>query len=330
MGVTQPQGQHEASISVTASRPLTHPSLRPPPSKILKEAADLIPVTYVKGAIGTVVILLETVEKVKQNREDLRELCENTTRIAVYLGEQLASHQNTTAIKLKDMCEELESELQGVIAVITKLQRSRGLGGQVKEFFRARSITDKITGYQRSIQAKCETLKLTSIVDMDFKVASIIVDLSILSRGFFAPMVRGVEFLRQTEILQPRVQSGLEIAATPGELLLFRDKAEQDFRSWAREAVVRERSAAESAAVCTVQRAETRTERLKMHAHMDGVITAIWGSTPRQCIIFLFFFVSQKIKEVLTKVEGRCMSTWCRAHHRRNTINRSCHQKLTN
>ncbi|KAJ7921561.1 hypothetical protein B0H13DRAFT_146354 [Mycena leptocephala] len=142
-------------------------------AKILKEAADLVPVSCVGGAVGTVVILLETVEKVKQNREDLRELCENTTKIAVYLGEQLASHQNTTAIKLKDMCEELKSELQGVIAVITKLQGSRGLGGQVKEFFRARSITDKIAGYQRSIQAKCETLKLTSIVDIDFKVTEI-------------------------------------------------------------------------------------------------------------------------------------------------------------
>ncbi|KAJ7921550.1 hypothetical protein B0H13DRAFT_2318251 [Mycena leptocephala] len=77
-------------------------------AKILKEAADLVPVTYVKGAVGTVVILLETVERVKQNREDLQELCENTTRIAVYLGEQLAAQQNTTAVKLKDMCEELE------------------------------------------------------------------------------------------------------------------------------------------------------------------------------------------------------------------------------
>ncbi|KAJ7788544.1 hypothetical protein B0H13DRAFT_2395023 [Mycena leptocephala] len=75
---------------------------------ILKETADLVPVSYVKGAVGTVVILLETVEKVKQNREDLQELCENTMRIAVYLGEQLASQPNTTALRLKDMCEELE------------------------------------------------------------------------------------------------------------------------------------------------------------------------------------------------------------------------------
>jgi hypothetical protein len=34
-------------------------------AKILKKAADLVPVTYVKGAIGTVVILLETVEVCK-------------------------------------------------------------------------------------------------------------------------------------------------------------------------------------------------------------------------------------------------------------------------
>ncbi|KAJ7882446.1 hypothetical protein B0H13DRAFT_2344652 [Mycena leptocephala] len=77
-------------------------------AKILKEAADLVPVSYVKGAIGTVVILLETVKKVKQNREDLQELCENATRIAVYLGEQLASQPNTAAVRLKDMCEKLE------------------------------------------------------------------------------------------------------------------------------------------------------------------------------------------------------------------------------
>ncbi|KAJ7927317.1 hypothetical protein B0H13DRAFT_2556849 [Mycena leptocephala] len=151
-------------------------------AKILKEAADLVPVSYVKGAVGTVVILLETVEeymvnvlqqKVKQNREDLQELCENTTRIAVYLGEQLASHQNTPAIRLKDMCEEFERDVQEVIVAITKLQGSRGLGGQVKQFFKARSIADKITGYQRSIQVKCDTLKLTSIVDIDFKVTEI-------------------------------------------------------------------------------------------------------------------------------------------------------------
>jgi hypothetical protein len=36
-------------------------------AKILKEAADLIPVSYVKGAIGTVVILLETVEVCRQD-----------------------------------------------------------------------------------------------------------------------------------------------------------------------------------------------------------------------------------------------------------------------
>jgi hypothetical protein len=52
------------------------------------------------------------------------------------------------------------SDLQGVIVAIGKLRGSRGLSGQLKEFFKARSITDKIAGYQRRIQAKCETLKV--------------------------------------------------------------------------------------------------------------------------------------------------------------------------
>ncbi|KAJ7787505.1 hypothetical protein B0H13DRAFT_2395201 [Mycena leptocephala] len=94
----------KASIPNQRKGGTTLQPLHPP----LHQAADLVPGTYLKGAVGTVVILLETVEKVKQNREDLQELCENTTRIAVYLGEQLASRQNTTAMRLKDLCEELE------------------------------------------------------------------------------------------------------------------------------------------------------------------------------------------------------------------------------
>ncbi|KAJ7803432.1 hypothetical protein B0H13DRAFT_2493727 [Mycena leptocephala] len=118
-----------------------------------QRGCDLVPVSYVKGAVGTVVILLETVEvcksafqeymvnvlqqKVKQNQEDLRELL----------------------IARRDCCDH-------------KIEGSRGWWPD-KEFLKARSITDKIAGYQRSIQAKCETLKLTSIVDIDFKVTEI-------------------------------------------------------------------------------------------------------------------------------------------------------------
>ncbi|KAJ6564849.1 hypothetical protein B0H19DRAFT_1259254 [Mycena capillaripes] len=56
-------------------------------ARILKEAAELVPVPYVKGVFGTVVVLLETV-KMKENQDELRELCESTMRIAVFLRGQ--------------------------------------------------------------------------------------------------------------------------------------------------------------------------------------------------------------------------------------------------
>ncbi|KAJ7867865.1 hypothetical protein B0H13DRAFT_2351746 [Mycena leptocephala] len=80
-------------------------------ARILKESAELVPVPYVKGVIGTVIILLETVEKVKRNRDDLKELCDSTMVIVAILKDQLSSHPNTPAVTLKELCEELERQV---------------------------------------------------------------------------------------------------------------------------------------------------------------------------------------------------------------------------
>lgn len=73
-------------------------------AEILKEAADLVPGSYVKGAMGTVVILLETVEVWKQdfpwntcltccNRKSSRieKICRSSVKIRRELQSTLAS-----------------------------------------------------------------------------------------------------------------------------------------------------------------------------------------------------------------------------------------------
>ncbi|KAJ7441897.1 hypothetical protein B0H11DRAFT_2251745 [Mycena galericulata] len=50
-------------------------------AKAITAAAECAPFPYIKGVFGTVVILLETAEKVKKNRDDLKELCEDTVTI---------------------------------------------------------------------------------------------------------------------------------------------------------------------------------------------------------------------------------------------------------
>ncbi|KAJ7035257.1 hypothetical protein C8F04DRAFT_1098662 [Mycena alexandri] len=78
-------------------------------ARTITAAAECAPFPYITGVSGTVLILLETVQKVKKNCEDLKELCNSTTEIVTTLHDQLRVHGNTAAVKFKDFCEELES-----------------------------------------------------------------------------------------------------------------------------------------------------------------------------------------------------------------------------
>ncbi|KAJ6564783.1 P-loop containing nucleoside triphosphate hydrolase protein [Mycena capillaripes] len=111
-------------------------------ANILKEAAELVPVPYVKGVLGTVLVLLDTVKQMKENQDDLRELCESTMQIAVFLGGQLVSHQGTSDLRTR--CQELKSYLDDVVLLIKQLQKkSEGVCGHIKGFFKATNIKDK-------------------------------------------------------------------------------------------------------------------------------------------------------------------------------------------
>ncbi|KAJ7794025.1 hypothetical protein B0H14DRAFT_2924625, partial [Mycena olivaceomarginata] len=124
-------------------------------------AAAVEPFPCVRAVFGTIIILFEAVEKVKKNREDLKGLCESAMEIVGILEDQISTHGDTAAVKLRALCEQLEGLLQAVLLAITKMQtESRGLRGHLKEIIQMHSITDEIGGYQKNIQGLCSKLKV--------------------------------------------------------------------------------------------------------------------------------------------------------------------------
>ncbi|KAJ7850237.1 hypothetical protein B0H13DRAFT_54989 [Mycena leptocephala] len=143
-------------------------------AKMITAAGECLPFPYVKGAFGMVVILLETVEKVKKNRDDLKELCTTVMEIMYILQDQISLHGDTGAVKLKGLCEDFERFLQDVIHGVEEMRKKpQGFRAHIKEFVKSSSIQDKIAEYQKNIQEICSRLKLLAAIDTNFQVHKI-------------------------------------------------------------------------------------------------------------------------------------------------------------
>ncbi|KAJ6568019.1 hypothetical protein DFH09DRAFT_1278132 [Mycena vulgaris] len=122
-------------------------------AKALTAGAECIPFPYVKGVFGTAVIVLETIEKVKKNRDDLKELCENIMDVIGIIQDQLSTHGDTAAAKFKGLCRDLQSVLQNVLAAVEELQvEPRSLRERFKEAIKLSSTADQISGYRARLQ----------------------------------------------------------------------------------------------------------------------------------------------------------------------------------
>ncbi|KAJ6547802.1 hypothetical protein DFH09DRAFT_634414 [Mycena vulgaris] len=140
-------------------------------AKLIAAGAECIPFPYVKGVFGMVVVVLETVEKVKRNRDDLKELCGNIMDIIKIIQDQLLTHGDTGALKFKQLCEDLAGVLEGVLKSIQQLPaEGSSLSGRFKEVMKLGSTADKIAGYRMRIQELRSNFVLMAAIDTNLQV----------------------------------------------------------------------------------------------------------------------------------------------------------------
>ncbi|KAJ7938103.1 hypothetical protein B0H13DRAFT_38850 [Mycena leptocephala] len=90
-------------------------------ARTITAAADAVPFPYVNGVFGTVVVLLETVEKLKKNRDDLKELYEDIMKI-INAVQSLSGRPDTPASEFNNRCDEFEGALHVIVTDIKKMQ----------------------------------------------------------------------------------------------------------------------------------------------------------------------------------------------------------------
>ncbi|KAJ7099219.1 hypothetical protein C8R44DRAFT_888675 [Mycena epipterygia] len=148
-------------------------------AKLIMAGADAFPFPYVKGIFGTVVFLLEAVQKVKQNQESMRELCGDTVNIITVLRDQISAHGNTAALKFKTQCEELEEFLQDVLDTVNQLRmKPRGFGARFQQVIKASSTVDDINRFRTKMQELRSNFMLMATMDTNFQIQKVLTVIS--------------------------------------------------------------------------------------------------------------------------------------------------------
>ncbi|KAJ7840633.1 hypothetical protein B0H13DRAFT_2210249 [Mycena leptocephala] len=169
-------------------------------ARMITAAGECLPFPYVKGAFGMVVIFLETVEKVKKNRDDLKDLCTTALEIMDILQDQISLHGDTGAVKLKGLCEDFERFLEDVIHGVEEMRKKpQGFRAHIKEFVKLGGVQDKIAEYQKNIQEICSRLKLLAVIDTNFQVHKINATLATV----ISPNITVVQAARQMNNCPP-------------------------------------------------------------------------------------------------------------------------------
>ncbi|KAJ7436333.1 hypothetical protein FB451DRAFT_1307514 [Mycena latifolia] len=143
-------------------------------ARAMAAGAELIPLPYIRAAFDAVVLFLETVEKIKKNREDLKDLCASMMEIVVLLRDEISVNGDTGAMRLKDLCENFIGCMKFLQSGLEKLQKShQGIRGRFKEVVGATNIADGIRRYRTRLDELRSNLTLIATINTNLNVADI-------------------------------------------------------------------------------------------------------------------------------------------------------------
>ncbi|KAJ7633632.1 hypothetical protein DFH06DRAFT_1101081 [Mycena polygramma] len=144
-------------------------------AKTIAAAGECLSVPYVKGAFALVILILETVEKVKRNREDLKELCEDILETMEIVRDQVSAYGEMTAVRCKKLCKDLESLLKDMQSAVEHLQKDpEGFPSRLKQVLKLSSTADKIITYRRRLRTLRERFLVGTAADTNVHIHKLI------------------------------------------------------------------------------------------------------------------------------------------------------------
>ncbi|KAJ7724562.1 hypothetical protein DFH07DRAFT_931688 [Mycena maculata] len=125
-------------------------------------------------AFGMVVTLLETVQKVKENRDNLKEVCVSASEIVQHVNSAIAFHGDAMAERFKDLCGELCKFLEDIQQRVAKWDRKRtGFKGRLREVLKADNMGTEFLGYKERIKELRANFMMVGMIDANVGITKV-------------------------------------------------------------------------------------------------------------------------------------------------------------
>ncbi|KAJ7757339.1 hypothetical protein DFH07DRAFT_772821 [Mycena maculata] len=142
--------------------------------KMMAVAAEFIPLPYISASFSAVVLLLETVDRMKRNRGDLKELCATVTGIILILQHELSAHGQNAAIRFVGLCESFFALLQSMRESLENLLKSRrGIRGRLAAVIGATNVAQQIESFRTRVHELRSNFILLATIGTHINVADI-------------------------------------------------------------------------------------------------------------------------------------------------------------
>ncbi|KAK7000335.1 hypothetical protein R3P38DRAFT_2561626 [Favolaschia claudopus] len=140
--------------------------------KALAVGAEFMPFPQVRGAFGGVIMLLETVDQIKRNRDELRELCANVVDIVLLIQKEISLHGELADARMTRLCQEFTLCLKFLQLYVERMlgAHRRGFKGWLRNFLRVEDQTEQLTRYRRRLDHLRNNFILALTMNTNFNV----------------------------------------------------------------------------------------------------------------------------------------------------------------
>ncbi|KAJ7194276.1 hypothetical protein GGX14DRAFT_679055 [Mycena pura] len=111
---------------------------------------EACPIPYVKGAFNITVFFLESVRKMKKNKEGLKDLCTDIVELLKIIEPYILTQSSNVEHKLRELCKDFEN-LQDMVHGIQKQDNSTQ--GKIRAFFQTDTTREQLATHNEQLKS---------------------------------------------------------------------------------------------------------------------------------------------------------------------------------